>query len=139
MELAVGYLFAWAVRKARRVAGRADAEVDSALDAGMDRLHKVVVSRLGAEPALESMMQEAASEREELTVRTRKRLELALEDAAEHDAEFTEALRQAVDQVRALDAPVGPESGKYNIGGITTNGQAAIVIGDGNEQNNNFK
>lgn len=139
VELAVGYLFAWAVRKARRVAGRADAEVDSALDAGMDRLHEVVVSRLGAEPALESMLQEASSEREELAVRTRKRLELALEDAAEHDAEFAEALRQAVDQVRAHDASVGPESGKYHIGGITTNGKTAIVIGDGNKQNNNFK
>ncbi|WP_220140240.1 hypothetical protein [Kitasatospora acidiphila] len=139
MELVVGYFFAWAVRKARRVAGRADAEVDSALDAGMERLHEVVVSRLGAEPALKNMTQEAASERAELTVRTRKRLELALEEAADQDAEFAEALQQAVNQVEAADEPAGPESGKYNIGGITTNGNTAIVIGDGNKQNNTFK
>ena len=35
IEIAIGYLFAWAVRKAQHVAGRADREVDRALDAGV--------------------------------------------------------------------------------------------------------
>ncbi|RPF39227.1 hypothetical protein EDD92_9451 [Streptomyces sp. TLI_185] len=34
-EIAAGYVFAWLAGKALRVAGRADAEVDRGLDAGM--------------------------------------------------------------------------------------------------------
>ena len=61
VELVVGYLIGWAVRKARRVAGRADAEVDPVLDAGMERLHQVVAARLGTDPAREQAMGQAAS------------------------------------------------------------------------------
>ncbi|GHF44339.1 hypothetical protein GCM10010218_27080 [Streptomyces mashuensis] len=52
-EVAAGFLGAWAVQKVRRVAGRADAEVDRAVDAAMDDLHELVSTRLGegaAEP-----------------------------------------------------------------------------------------
>jgi hypothetical protein len=38
--VAVGYLFAWLVRKAKRAGGRADAEADRVVDAGMNRLHE---------------------------------------------------------------------------------------------------
>jgi hypothetical protein len=38
-----GYVVVWAVRKARRVAGRLNAEVDTVIDAGLDKLHDVVV------------------------------------------------------------------------------------------------
>jgi hypothetical protein len=38
--VAVGYLFAWLVRKAKRAGGRADAEADRVVHAGMDRLHE---------------------------------------------------------------------------------------------------
>ena len=138
VELAVGYLFAWAVRKARRVAGRADAEVDQALEAGMDRLHDVVVSRLGSEPALERVIQEAASDLAEPTQRTRQRLQLALEDAAEHDTVFAEALRQAVEQVRTLPDASDPHIGKQIMSESTFNGPTALMIGDDNRQNNRF-
>ncbi|MFJ1561545.1 hypothetical protein [Streptomyces mirabilis] len=133
MEIAVGYLFVWAVGKARRVAGRADAEVDHALDAGMDRLHDVVASRLGSDPALERVVQEADSGMEEPTERTRRRLELALEDAAERDTVFAEALRQAVDYVQAVSRAAGPGGGN-----VTYNGPTAVMNGDHNEQHNVF-
>src|SRR5260221_7134951 len=42
-----GYVIAWAVRKARRVGGRLDAEADGVIDAGLDRLHEVVAGELG--------------------------------------------------------------------------------------------
>ncbi|MFE4972017.1 hypothetical protein ACFRAR_07855 [Kitasatospora sp. NPDC056651] len=139
VELAVGYLFAWAVSKARRVAGRADAEVDQVLDAGMDRLHDVVATRLGHEPALESVTREVTDGREEPTPETRGRLELALNDTVSRDAEFAEALRQAVEQVRAAEKPAAPDSpGKYTVSGITFNGSAGVQIGDGNTQTNHF-
>ena len=52
LELVVGYLAAWAVRKARRVGRHADAKVDRALDAGLRRLHELVAGQIGADPAL---------------------------------------------------------------------------------------
>jgi hypothetical protein len=47
-----GYVIAWAVRKARRAAGRIDDEADAVIDAGLDRLHEVVVARLAGHPAV---------------------------------------------------------------------------------------
>jgi hypothetical protein len=47
-------------------------------------------------------------------------------------------LREAVEQLQALDTPAGPEPGTY-VGRITTSGPTAMVIGNGNEQNNTFK
>ncbi|MBD0671372.1 chromosome partitioning protein [Streptomyces sp. CBMA156] len=138
MELVVGYLFAWAVGKAKRVAGRVDEEVDGALDAGMDRLHDVVLTRLGTEPALERMVEEAGSGLEEPTARTRQRLELALEDAAENDTDFAGTLRQAVEEVEAVKAAVDPGHGGPTVSGNTFNGPTAVMLGDHGRQDNHF-
>ncbi len=50
VEIAVGYVFAWLVAKGRRVAGRADTEVNRSLDAAMDRLHELVSRKLNGVP-----------------------------------------------------------------------------------------
>jgi hypothetical protein len=100
VELAVGYVFAWAVRKARRVAGRADAEVDQTLDAGMDRLHGLITAKLGQDPALERALEEAESGQEELSERTRRRLVDSLEDVAERDLAFAEVLGELVSKLQ---------------------------------------
>jgi hypothetical protein len=110
VEIAVGYLFAWAVRKARRVAGRADQETDRALDAGMDRLHDLVSRKLDGDRALERLAGEAESGQEELGERTRQRVQLALEDAAEGDPGFAEALDRAVKQLQTLERAAGAAS-----------------------------
>jgi hypothetical protein len=136
VELVVGYLVGWAVRKARRVAGRADAEVDQALDAGMDRLHEVVSARLGADPALEQTVVEAASEREAVTDRTRLRLRLALEEAVEQDPVFQRALDDAVSRIEAAAESAGP--GARAVYGNTFNGPTAFQVGDHNTQTNTF-
>ncbi|MFF4402645.1 hypothetical protein [Streptomyces sp. NPDC001480] len=101
MEIAVGYAFAWLVGKARRVTGRADAEVDRGLDAGMDRLHELISVKLGDDPTLQRAREEAASGLEEPSARTRQRLELALEDAAAQDAAFAAALARVVAELQA--------------------------------------
>lgn len=101
VEIAVGYVFAWLVRKARRVAGSADAEVDRALDVGMERVHGLVGVRLGQDPALERARLEAESGPGELSERTRRRLVDALDEAAERDTDFAQALAQAVAAVQA--------------------------------------
>ncbi|MBC3840853.1 chromosome partitioning protein [Streptacidiphilus sp. 4-A2] len=96
-------MFAWLVRKAKRVAGRADGEVDRTLDEAMDRLHDLVSEKLGEDPALHRLADEAGAGQEQPGDRTRQRVRLALEDAAEQDPGFREALERAVEQVRFLD------------------------------------
>lgn len=58
-EIAVGYMFAWLVRKVRRAGKRADGQVDMALDASVDRLgeklHELVSGRLHGDAALERL------------------------------------------------------------------------------------
>ncbi|MFJ8627477.1 hypothetical protein ACIRD3_32205 [Kitasatospora sp. NPDC093550] len=127
IEIAVGYVFAWAVRKAGRVAHRADAEVDRGLDAGMDRLHDLVSRKLSHDSSLQRLHDEAAAGHAEPTARTRQRLELALEDAAEHDAEFADALQQAVD---ALRVTTGPSGGVSADGGGQAVGGNAVIRAD---------
>lgn len=133
VELAVGYAIAWAVRKARRVAGQADAEVDQVLDAGMGRVHEVIAARLGTDPALEQAMTEAVSGLQEVTGRTRTRLQLALEEQAEQDPAFARALQEAVASVQAAASP-----GARAVYGNTFNGPTAFVAGDRNRQDVRF-
>ncbi|MFF7192972.1 hypothetical protein ACFZAM_04635 [Streptomyces sp. NPDC008079] len=134
MEIAIGYVCAWLVAKARRVAGRADAEVDRGLDAGMDRLHTLVSGALGEDPALERAAREADAG--EVSARTRRRLTDALDEAVEQDGELAEALRRVVDEVRALTpATASAEGDGVAIGGnveIRADGgsAAAVRMGD---------
>ncbi|WP_120314434.1 chromosome partitioning protein [Streptomyces sp. TLI_171] len=109
MEIAVGYVFAWAVRKARLVAGRADAEVDRAVEAGMDRVHRVVSGKLGGDQALAQVEEEAGAEPAELAAETRQWLELSLNRAATRDAEFAAALVAAVQAVQSAESAESAE------------------------------
>ncbi|MFJ9845895.1 hypothetical protein ACIRYZ_36730 [Kitasatospora sp. NPDC101155] len=103
IEIAVGYVFAWALRKAKRVVGRADAEVDRTLDTAMDRLHDLVGRKLGEDPAFKKLAEEAEAGQDKPSDRTRRRVQDALEEAAEQDLGFAEALDRAVKQLQGLD------------------------------------
>jgi hypothetical protein len=92
--LAVGYLIAWAVRKARRVGERADAEVDRMLDVGMNQLHELVSAKLGEDPSLFQLEAEAGDDED--NPRTRERVRLAIEDAVENDHDFKAELERLV-------------------------------------------
>ncbi|MEW2624605.1 hypothetical protein [Streptomyces sp. NPDC048106] len=105
IEIAVGYMFAWLVRKAKRVAGRADGEVDRTLDGAMDQLHELVSRKLGEDPALHRLAEEARAGQDGPSVRTRQRVQLALEDAAEQDPGFGEALNRAVERMQSVSRP----------------------------------
>lgn len=109
VELAVGYLAAWAWRKARRVAGRADAEVDRAVDAGLDRLHDLITVKLADDPAIKRLEGEAATDLDTIEVRdiTRQRVRLAIEDAAEADEQFAARLAELVAEVRQTEQRLG--------------------------------
>ncbi|MEV6055954.1 hypothetical protein [Streptomyces sp. NPDC052107] len=124
VEIAAGYVFAWLARKAQRVAGRADAEVDRGLDAGMDRLHELVSRKLGQDPALQRAAEEAGEGREVLSERTQRRLTDSLEDAAERDAGFAQALANLVEELQAA-AAAGTAGG-----GVSASGDGQAVGGN---------
>lgn len=125
IEIAVGYVFAYLVRKAKRVAGRADEEVDRGLDAGVERLHDLVSAKLGDDPALERATQEADAGQAEPTTRTRRRLADSLEDAAEHDPDFARSLKELLEQLRdAGKAAAGAH------GGVSASGSGQAVGGN---------
>lgn len=89
-----GYVIAWAVRKARRVAGRLDNEADAVVDVGLDRLHALVAARLAGHPVMAEMLDEAehaAVGDGKVSEATRQQVELALRAAAREDEAFGQA------------------------------------------------
>ncbi|MEU6192779.1 hypothetical protein [Streptomyces sp. NPDC047061] len=128
IEIAVGYVFAYLVGKAKRVAGRADQEVDRTLDAGMDRLHGLISRKLGEDPALRRLAEEAEAGQDQLSDRTRQRVQLALEDAAQDDLGFAQALNQAVQQLEAIVHTAGTASA--GDGGQAVSGNVHIEARD---------
>jgi hypothetical protein len=84
LEVAAGYLIAWVTRKARRAGKQLDADADLILDTELDRLHDLIAAKLGTDPALGQLEQQAAAD-QEVSDRTRRRVEDALADAADAD------------------------------------------------------
>jgi broad specificity phosphatase PhoE len=102
LELVVGYLTAYAVRKAHRVGRRLDDEVDRAIDDGLDKLHEIVSEKLGDDPAVLQLEREAEAGVE--NVRSSERVRLALEEAAETDPEFSRHIEEALARLKAAGA-----------------------------------
>jgi hypothetical protein len=130
IEVAVGFLIAWVVRKAGRVGRRVDAEVDQVLDAGLGRLHDLVVAKLSGDPALERLQIEAG-ESGEVGTRTQARVRMALEEAAAQDPAFVAELEAAVAQVQAAQPGGGQAwAGEHGVavagGGHATDGGVAV-------------
>ena len=123
-EIAVGYMFAWLVRKARRAGERADGQVDAALDAGVDRLgqklHDLVAGRLHGDTALERLTSEAQQELEAPSARLVQRVALALEDAADDDPEFGATVQDLVRRLQEAErtgSSVSAAGGGLAVGG----------------------
>ncbi|MET7943964.1 hypothetical protein [Streptomyces sp. NPDC005302] len=129
IEVAVACVFAWAVNKVRRVGGRADGEVDFVLDSAMDRVHEVVVRRLGSDAELIRLQAEAEAGQEEPSALTRTRVEQVLAEAAREDAAFAADLQAAVEAWAALSsASVVPAAGAY---GLAVGGAVRLVAEGG--------
>ncbi|MEV7215371.1 hypothetical protein AB0O31_20030 [Kitasatospora cineracea] len=129
VETAVACAVAWALRKARRVGQGADAEVDYVLDAAMDRVHQVVVERLGSDGDVARLEQEAefacgqSPEQAERMLTggfTRHNIENALTEAVDTDSDFAAQLETAVTAYRnAVDSASPTVLGSY---GLTVGG-----------------
>ncbi|MGY0233205.1 hypothetical protein [Longispora urticae] len=104
---------AYLLAKWRRVSGRADGEVDRALDVGMDRLHDMIGAKLGDDTALAKLEAEAVLGPEK--PRTRQWLETVIIDAAETDDAFAENLRQEVQALQRQDVRGTVSSGDHSV------------------------
>lgn len=131
IEVVVGFLAAWAVRKARRVGDQADAEVDRVLDTAMDRLHETVSRRLEGDPALRRLELEASEGID--NPRTRQRVELALDEAAEQDTQFADTISVLAEEIsQRLRTPPMP-------GGHTASGNTnSTVVQAGRDVSGNW-
>ncbi|MFE0461250.1 hypothetical protein ACFW1A_18590 [Kitasatospora sp. NPDC058965] len=124
VEAAVACVFAWGVRKARRVGGRADAEVDAALDATMDRVHDLVVTRLGTGGEVGRLELEAAAGQPEPSALTAGNVTAALGEAVAQDPGFADRLREAVrllEEAKRAAAPQALGAYRITVGGDVTN------------------
>lgn len=104
--VAAGYVIAWAMRKARRVGNRLDAEADTVIDVGLDRLHEVVEAKLGGHPALAELVEEAAADGE-VSELTRQQVKLALTAAARKDVAFGQAVNELVVRLQQAEQASG--------------------------------
>lgn len=128
-ELAVRYVYAWAVHRAGQIAGAADETVSQAPDGGLARVHALVTDHLQGERALTRALEEAAAGNAELSRQSRQFLLLAIEDAVVGDAAFAQALKEAV----AAIAPPGTDSVsvRASSGGIAIGGSADVKAESG--------
>ncbi|MDS0137865.1 MULTISPECIES: hypothetical protein [unclassified Amycolatopsis] len=110
VEVVIGALIAWAVAKARRAGKALDGIADDVVDAGAAKVRDVVLTKLGDDSSVQKLAAEAA-ETGEVSERTRKRVELALEAAADDDARFAEALKTALAEARPQGGVVASHGG----------------------------
>jgi hypothetical protein len=131
LDLVAGYLAAWGVRKLKRVGKGLDEDTDEVIDAGLDRLHDAIATKLGDDPALVKLDADVAQGLEP-SARTRRRVQDAVEDAAEDDPGFSaviETLLARLDEAR---------NGAPSLAGIDLRGAQGVQVGNHNTQTNTF-
>ncbi len=106
-----GYMTAWAVRKARRSAGRLDAEADVVMDAALDRLHEVVADKIAGHPVLAELDEDASAGEAEVSELTRQQVELAVTAAARRDEAFGQAVTELLARLREAEQAAGVAAG----------------------------
>lgn len=123
----VGFLIDWLVRRAKHERRRFQAEADPTSDAGLGKLHEMVARKLGNDPAL-AALEDEATETGEATARTTTRVRLALEEAVEGDETFAAGLAAAV---REIEDGIRTAAGDHSVvvaGGVTA-ADGGIAIG----------
>jgi hypothetical protein len=134
VEVAAAMVFAWAVRKAKRVGGRADGVVDEVIDSLGDRAHASVMAALQGSPAADVVDAEARQDLPVMTPEVRTGLEEAIAAAVEADPEFQQTLEKlaaAVEKARGGTPVVS--TGDISASGNTVTGHvvtAASVSGN---------
>jgi hypothetical protein len=131
LELVAGYLIAWGVRKLKRAGKRLDEETDEVIDVGLDRLHDAIASKLGTDPALVKLDTDVA-QGVEPSDRTLRRVQDAVEEAAEHDPRFAALVQELLARLEE------ERDGAPTVAGIDLRGAHGVQIGNHNTQTNTF-
>jgi hypothetical protein len=131
LELVAGYLIAWGVRKLKRAGKRLDEETDEVIDAGLDRLHDAIAAKLGTDPALVKLDTEV-SQGAEPSDRTLRRVQDAVEEAAEDDPRFAALVQELLARLEE------ERDGAPTVAGIDLRGASGVQVGNHNTQTNTF-
>jgi hypothetical protein len=131
LKLVAGYLIAWGVRKLKRAGKRLDEETDEVMDAGLDRLHDAIASKLGTDPAVVKL-DAAVAQGEEPTDLTRRRVQDAVQEAAEEDHDFGAVIEELIARLEAA------RDGAPPVAGIDLRGARGVQVGNRNTQTNTF-
>jgi hypothetical protein len=128
LEVAVGFLIAWVVGKARRAGKQLDGVADQMVDASAVRLRDVLLRKLGGDSSVQRLQLEAA-ETGEVSDRTRQRVTLALEDAVEQDTQFAAELESALAEAEKNGALVATSGGTVVSGTANATAPGSVAIG----------
>lgn len=127
-EIAVGYVFRWLAARGRAAEPRLDGQVDSVVDAAVDRLggklHDLVAGRLSADPTMTKLADEASQGANEPSERTKARVALAVEDAAEQDPGFAAAIEDLLRQLK--EAQGAGTAVSASDGGVAAGGDVRV-------------
>jgi hypothetical protein len=134
VEVVIGTLIAWAVGKARRAGKALDGLADEVVDAGAAKVRDVVLAKLGDDSSVRKLAEEAA-ETGEVSERTRKRVALAIEDAADEDRQFAEALEAALAEAGRHGGAVASHGGTAVSGNAEARDHGIAIGGVGRDVN----
>ncbi|WP_278262223.1 hypothetical protein [Nocardia sp. AG03] len=120
VDIVVAMLIAWAIGKANRVGRAVNGLTDAALDAAALRVHSVVVEKLGGDPAVRQLMNEARTTNGAVSPQTRVAAELSISRAVADDRRFGADLEQAT-------APAAPAPTASGAGARTYSGNVGVT------------
>jgi hypothetical protein len=140
IEIAVAtYLFTWAKHRGKTLVERTGQEADAASGLLMDRLHQLVVDKLGPRSqGLERLEREATAGADEPGETTGALVAASLTAAMEDDPAFADALHRAVAELRAAESRDGNGTCGGGVAGNVFRGPAAVQTGHHNQQTNRF-
>jgi hypothetical protein len=129
LEVAVGMLIAWVIAKARRAGKQFEGVADQVVDATAVRVRELVLGKLGGDSAVQQLQLEGEQDGE-VSDRTRKRVEMALEDVVEKDTQFAAELEAAlVAAEKASGGVMATDGGTAVSGTATASGTGSSAIG----------
>ncbi|MGW6619710.1 hypothetical protein ACWF99_00685 [Nocardia sp. NPDC055002] len=133
VEIAVAMLIAWAVGKANRVGKPINGLTDEALDLAVNRVRNAVVAKLGGDPAVQQLLNEARATNGAVSSATQVAAERSISVAVAGDSGFSAELDRLTAPPTPPPAPAGSGS-QYNnsgtfagvMGGISATGPVNV-------------
>lgn len=126
LEIAVGFLVAWAARRAQHLGDGLGTETDQMLDKALGALHRLIAEKLPGDPALAQLQNETERDGKP-NPRTEQRVQLALEDAVEQDPHFARLLDALIKEAERADRLTDRHTTQNS--GVVTNTGLGMVAG----------